>query len=96
MGKKYQNENLGIEESAEVSADIGYEFKNQGIIQNAGDKIPQQSSTKSKVIVTVLSVAESKRSGHKYVKRAERINMKMRSESVIGTCDIIYHAIFTF
>ena len=76
MGKKYKNEKLLVDSTSEVTGDLGLEIKNQE---------PRKIlSSKSKVVVKIAVVVEKK---NKYVKK-RAINMKMRSESVLGTYNI--------
>jgi hypothetical protein len=97
MGKKYQNqnenENILIDPDAEVTTDPGSAIRNQEITQQSIDVKPKKSSTKSKVIVKVINVAD----GKKYVPKhgRKRSNMKMRSESAIGTYDTRSSAVLT-
>ena len=79
MGKKYRNENLLVDNTSEVTGELGLEIKNQE---------PRKSlPSKAKVIVKIAVAVEGKKSAHKYVKK-RAINMKMRSESVLGTYNI--------
>ena len=90
MGKKYKNEKILVDDPSEVTGELGLEIKNQ-----ENDMKPlKSSSNKSKVIVKIAVVVEGKKLGQKYVKK-RAVNMKMRSESVLGTYDIWFYAVLT-
>ena len=95
MGKNYQNqnedENILIDPNAEVTADLGSEVRNQETTQQNIDVKPRKSSMKSKVIVKVINAAD----GKKPKQGRKRSNMKMRSESAIGTKDILSYSVLT-